>query len=132
MAHVHVKDERPLGELFSDLSQETQRLVRDELALFKIEMSQKLSRVGKDVAFLAIGGAVLYAGLLTVVAAVVFLLGSAIPMWVSALIVGAIVLGSGYYLVQKGLTELKRTDFAPRETISTLKGDKEWLKKKAA
>ncbi len=129
---AHVKDERPLGELFADLSQEIQRLVRDELALFKLEMSHKLSRVGKDIAFLAIGGAVLYAGLLTVIAAVVFLLGSAIPMWVSALIVGAIVLGSGYYLVQKGITELKRTDFAPRETISTLKGDKEWLKKKAA
>lgn len=129
---AHVKDERPLGELFSDLSQEIQRLVRDEMTLFKQEMSHKLSRVGKDVAFLAVGGAVLYAGLLTVIAAVVFLLGTAIPMWVSALIVGAVVLGSGYYLVRKGLTELKQTDFAPRETISTLKGDKEWLKKKAA
>lgn len=129
---AHVKDERPLGELFSDLSQEMQRLVKDELALFKVEMSGKLSRVGKDIAFLAAGGAVLYAGFLTLIAAVVFLVGMAIPMWVSALIVGAIVAGAGYYLVQKGLSELKRTDFTPRETISTLKEDKEWLKKKAA
>jgi hypothetical protein len=129
---AHIKDERPLGDLFSDLTEEIQRLVKDELALFKLEMSQKVSQVGKDIALLAAGGAVLYAGLLTVIASVVFLLGAAIPMWLSALIVGAIVVGTGYYLVRKGLTELKRTDFAPRETISTLKGDKEWLKKKAA
>jgi hypothetical protein len=129
---AHLKDERPLGDLFSDLTEEMQRLVRDELAFFKLEMTRKLSQVGKDLALLAAGGAVLYAGLLTVIASVVFLLGAAMPMWVSALIVGAIALGTGYYLVKKGLTELKRTDFAPRETISTLKGDKEWLKKKAA
>jgi hypothetical protein len=129
---AHVKDERPLGELFSDLTEEIKRLVRDELALFKLEMTKKVSQVGKDIAFLAAGGAILYAGLLTVIASVVFLLGAVIPLWLSALIVGAIVIGTGYYLVKKGLTELKRTDFAPRETISTLKGDKEWVKKKAA
>lgn len=125
----HIKEERSLGALFSDLSQEMQRLIRDEITLFKSEMSHKINRGMKDISFLAIGGAVLYAGMLTVIAAVVFLLAAAIPLWVSALIVGAIVLGIGYYLVQRGITDLKKTDFTPRETISTLKGDKEWLKK---
>ncbi len=125
----HVKDERSLSSLFSDLSAEVQRLVRDEMALLKSEMSHKLNRGLKDISFLAIGAAVLYAGLLTVLAAAVFLLATAIPIWISALIIGVIVLGIGYFLVQKGLTELKSTDFTPRETLATLKGDKEWLKK---
>ncbi len=129
MNHVHEKEERSLGALFSDLTREMQRLVRDEIALFKVEMSDKVSRGVKDMSFLAIGAAVLYAGFLAVAAAAVFLLGTAIPMWISALIVGVVVLGVGYFLVQKGITDLKKTDFTPRETISTLKGDKEWLKR---
>jgi hypothetical protein len=129
MNHVHVKEEKSLGSLFSDLNREIQRLIRDELTLFKSEMSLKIARGAKDVSFLAVGGAVLYAGFLAVVAAAVFLLAHAVPIWISALIVGVIVLGIGYFLVQKGLKDLKQTDFSPRETISTLKGDKEWLKK---
>lgn len=129
MNHVHLKEEKSLGQLFSDLNRELQRLIRDEITLFKSEMSHKITRGAKDVSFLAVGAAVLYAGFLAVVAAAVFLLANAMPLWVSALIVGAIVLGTGYFLVQKGLKDLKRTDFTPRETISTLKGDKEWLKK---
>ncbi|OGW37932.1 MAG: hypothetical protein A2010_13180 [Nitrospirae bacterium GWD2_57_9] len=126
----HVKDEKSLGSLFSDLTSEMQRLVRDEITLLKSEMSHKITRGAKDLSFLAIGAAVLYAGLLAVVAAAVFLLALAIPIWISALIVGAIVLGIGYFLIKKGMADLKQTDFTPRETISTLKGDKEWLKKR--
>ncbi len=49
------RDERTLGELFSELAQETSTLVRQEVNLAKTEMSQKASRVGKDVGFLAAG-----------------------------------------------------------------------------
>ena len=56
------KDDRSLGELFSELAQETSTLVRQEVQLAKTEMGQKASRVGKDVGFLAAGGAVAYAG----------------------------------------------------------------------
>lgn len=125
----HVKDEKSLGSLFSDLSREIQRLVRDEITLLKSEMTHKINRGVRDFSFLAVGAAVLYAGLLTIIAMAVFLLAAALPLWVSALIVGVIVLGTGYYLVRRGLTDLKNTDFTPRETLSTLKGDKEWLKK---
>ena len=65
------KDDRSLGELFSELAQDTSTLVRKEVQLAKTEMSQKASRVGKDVGFLAVGGAVAYAGLLAVLAGVI-------------------------------------------------------------
>ncbi len=121
-------DDRSLGELFSELSQETSTLVRQEVQLAKTEMSQKASRVGKDVGFLAVGGAVAYAGLLAIIAGVIFLLGLAIPLWLSALLVGIVVAIVGYFLVKKGLDALKQEDLAPRETINTLKEDKEWAK----
>ena len=122
------KDDRSLGELFSELAQDTSTLVRKEVQLAKTEMSQKASRVGKDVGFLAVGGAVAYAGLLAVLAGVIVLLGQVIPMWLSALLVGLVVAGVGYFLVRRGLEALKREDLAPRQTIETLKEDQQWAK----
>jgi hypothetical protein len=122
------KDERSLGELFSELAQDTSTLVRKEVQLAKTEMSQKASRVGKDVGFLAAGGAVAYAGLLALLAGVIVLLGQVIPMWLAAIVVGLVVAGVGYFLVRRGLEALKREDLAPRQTIETLKEDQQWAK----
>jgi hypothetical protein len=122
------RDDRSIGELFAELSQETTTLVRQEVQLAKTEMSQKASRVGKDVGFLAAGGAVAYAGLLAILAGVIVLLGQVIPMWLSALLVGIVVAAVGYFLVRKGLDALKQENLAPQETIETLKEDKEWAK----
>ena len=122
------KDDRTLGELFSELAQETSTLVRQEVALAKTEMGQKVSRVGKDVGFIAAGGAVAYAGSLAILAGVIVLLGQLIPMWLSALLVGLVVAAAGYFLVKKGLDALKREDLAPRQTIETLKEDQQWIK----
>ncbi len=122
------RDDRSLGELFAELTKETTTLVRQEVQLAKTEMSQKVSEVGKDVGFLAAGGALAYAGLLAIIAGVVLALGEFIPLWVSALLVGLVVVGIGYYLVQKGLKALKQVSPAPEQTIQTLKEDKEWAK----
>lgn len=122
------RDDRSIGELFAELAQETSTLVRQEVQLAKTEMGQKASRVGKDVGFLAAGGAVAYTGLLAIIAGVIFLLGLAIPLWLSALLVGIVVAIVGYFLVKKGLDALKQEDLAPQETITTLKEDKEWAK----
>ena len=124
------RDDRSIGELFAELAQESATLVRQEVQLAKTEMSQKASRVGKDVGFLAVGGAVAYAGLLAIVAGLIFLLGDLdfLPLWLAAFVVGIVVAAVGYFLVKKGLDALKQEDLAPQETIQTLKEDKEWAK----
>jgi len=122
------KAERSLGELFGDLTREMTNLVRQEIALATTEMGRKASTVGKNVAYLAVGGMVAYAGLLAIVAAVILALGNFIPLWVSALVVGLVVAGIGYMLVQQGMTALKQADLTPRQTVETLKEDAEWAK----
>lgn len=137
MAHPidHIKEERPvgaeptLGELFAELSRETTTLVRQEVDLAKTEMSQKAARVGKDVGFLAAGGAVAYAGLLALIAAVILGLGQlGITWWLSALLVGLVVAGIGAYLVFSGINELKSTSLMPEKTMETLREDQQWAK----
>jgi fatty acid desaturase len=125
----HPADERSLGELFADLAHETGTLVSREVALARTEMTEKATQVGKDIAFLAVGGLIAYAGLLAIIAAVILVLAAnGVPLWVSALIVGLVVAIVGYVLVQRGLTALKRQDFTPRQTLETLKDDTQWAK----
>jgi hypothetical protein len=124
----HSRSEPSLGQLFADLSQQMTTLVRQEVALATTETGQKLARVGRDIGFLALGGAVAYAGFLAIVAALVLLLAALVPGWLAALIVGVVVGAIGYVLVQKGLAALKREDLAPRQTIDTLKEDIAWAK----
>ena len=122
------KDERSIGELFSQLANDTTNLVRQELRLAKVELGQKAAVVGKQVGLIAAGGAVAYAGLLAVIAAAILLLAQYMPVWLSALIIGLVVMGIGYYLSQQQLNALKNLDPAPKATIETLKEDKEWVK----
>ncbi|MDB5081144.1 MAG: hypothetical protein JWP00_3068 [Chloroflexi bacterium] len=121
--------ERSLGDLFADLSREIITLVRQEITLARTELGQTASKVGRDIGFLAVGGLVIYAGFLAILAALVIILGTiGLPWWLSALIVGLIVAGVGYFLVRRGLDNLKKENFAPQKTIESLKEDVEWAK----
>lgn len=122
------EDTRSLGELFSELANETTTLVRQEIQLARTEMTQKATQAGKDMGMIGAGGAVAYAGLLALIAALIIGLGELIPLWLSALIVGLVVVGIGYMLIQRGLTALKQIDPKPQQTIQTLQEDKEWVK----
>jgi len=123
-----VKEERSLGDLFSELAGETGTLVRQEVALAQAEMTQKAADVGKNVGFLVVGGAVGYAALLALITAVIVGLAYFMPLWLSALIVGAVVGFIAFLLISSALKALKNTDLKPRQTVKSLKEDAEWLK----
>lgn len=124
--------ERSLGELFAELSKEASDLVRKEVALARTELTHKATSMGKDIGFMAGGGAVVYAGFLTLIAAAVLGLGYAVPMWLSALIVGLIVVAIGGALVYLGMNHLKRMNLAPKQTLETLKEDAQWAKQQTS
>ena len=65
--------ERSIGDLFADLTRELTTLVRQEMALATTELGHKATRVGRHLGFLALGGAVAYAGFLALVAALIAL-----------------------------------------------------------
>lgn len=117
------KEDRSLGELLGQLSQDTLTLVRQELTLAKTEMSQKLANVTKNIGMLVAGGALAYAGVLMLVASLALLLYEVfhLPGWVSALLVGAIVTGIGGALVMKGISAMRSADLTPHQTLDSLK-----------
>jgi hypothetical protein len=125
-----LREDRSIGELFGQLSQDMALLFRQELQLARAEMSEKISKVTSNLISVVAGGFVAYVGALALVAALILGLHEAadISPWVSALIVGAIFAGAGYAMLSRGLNELKRVDLAPRRTVETLKDDVQWAK----
>jgi hypothetical protein len=122
------KEDRSLGELFGELTRDISALARQEIQLAKVEMSQKATEAGKNVGFLAVGGAIAYAGFLAILAAIVIILAAVMPWWLSALVVGLVVAGVGAFLIQRGRQNLTNMDPTPRQTVETLKEDREWAK----
>jgi hypothetical protein len=124
-----VSDNRSLGELFSELSRETGTLIHQEVALARSELTLNLARLGRHAALIASGGAIAYAGLLAIVAALVLVLvRMGLPAWAAALIGGVAVLVIGYVLIQRGLEALRRDQLTPTQTVETMKENAAWAK----
>jgi uncharacterized membrane protein YqjE len=121
--------DRSLGELFSDLSQQTADLIKQEMRLAKVELSEKLSDVGKHA--MMIGAAVAFglAAVITIAAAVTLLLiDVGVEPWLAAGITAAAMGLTAYLLAQSGISALRKKSIAPVETIHSLKETTQWLK----
>ncbi|HEX3101637.1 MAG TPA: phage holin family protein [Pyrinomonadaceae bacterium] len=125
---VQAKEERSVGELFTELATETGTLIRQEMALATAEMTGKVTRLGKNAGMVAAGGMVGFAAFLTLLAAIVAGLSYFMPVWLSALIVAVVVGAVAFYLISSSLAAIKRANLAPNETVTTLKEDVQWLK----
>jgi hypothetical protein len=121
-------EDQTLGDLFGKLASDTSNLVRQEVTLAKVELTQSARQTGRNVANLIIGGAIAYAALLTIVASAIMLLGRVLPGWSAALLVGLLIASIGWVLISKALGALRDTDLTPRNTVETLKEDAAWMK----
>ncbi len=123
---------RPLLGLVSDLWRQSATLLRDEAELAKAELSEKISEVGTGIGALAIGGAVLFAGLLLVLSGVVALVAIALPQaqapWLAPLLVGAVVLVAGWLLLAAGRKKLQTGNLKSSRTVRALQRDVEVVK----
>jgi hypothetical protein len=125
-----LRQERSIGELFGQLTQDMTLLVRQEIQLARSEISEKLSRFTTNLIAVLAGGFVAYVGGLALVAALILALNDLanISLAVSALIVGAGFAIAGYVMLKRGLNELKRVDIAPRRTVENIKDDVQSIK----
>jgi formate hydrogenlyase subunit 4 len=120
-------DDRSLGDLIAELSRETGVLVRKEIELARLELSTKAKQAGRDVGMAAVGGALAYAGLLVLLAAIVIgIVQLGVTPWLATLIVALAAIAIGYMIVSGALTRLRRASVAPTQTIETLKENAKW------
>jgi len=120
--------DRSLVSLFNELAGEMSTLVRKEVELARVETSEKVSQAGTAIGEVAAAGAIFFAGFLVLLAAAVFLLAETMDLWLAALIVGAIVAGSGWMLLQRGREKLRTQSLMPQRTVDSLRRDKQFAK----
>jgi hypothetical protein len=126
-------DNRSIGELLAELSRETSQLVKKEMELATTEMTAKARRAGAQAGITAAGGALVHAGLLVFLAALVLGLSElGVTPWLSALIISAVTIGIGYMLVNRGLAQLRGTSVAPTRAIQSMKEESTWTTRQGA
>jgi len=117
------------GDLLSRLATALAGLFRDEIELAKQEMREKLASLRMGIILAAVAALLGMMALFTLNAALVIGIGKVIGFGWSALVIGVAVAIVAGIFAGIGLSQLKRTNLKPEETIRSLKEDREWLKK---
>jgi hypothetical protein len=122
----------PTAELVRQTAEQISRLVRDELALARAEMTEKGKRAGLGAGLLGGGGLVALYGVAAVLAAIVLGLAEAMPAWLAALIVAVVLFAAAAILgivgrrqVSEGIPPL------PTETIRSVQADIDQVQERA-
>jgi uncharacterized membrane protein YqjE len=133
-------EHRPLTELVRELRDETTDLVRSEVKLAKIEISEKVSRIGRNSVYTMIGGAIAQAALVLLmfaaaagayVALVEFAdLSRETAGWLGPLAVGLVAAIIGYIFIHKGIHAITSESLVPERTVESLREDREWAERK--
>jgi uncharacterized membrane protein YqjE len=125
---------RNLSTLLRDLAEGSVALVREEVRLAKIEMSQAATAIGRGTMFAVAGATLALLGTLSLVIALALLVGdqwlAADRYWLAALLVMVVATIVAAWFAKRGLALLSPAQLAPKETVSTLKEDTEWLKRR--
>lgn len=75
------------AQLVSQLTADSSQLIRDEVALAKVEVGERAKRVGLGAGFFGAAGVLAWFGFGTLIAAAVLALALAVDAWLAALIV---------------------------------------------
>lgn len=117
------------GELFSRISEQTSRLIRDELRLAQLEMTEKGKKAGLGVGLFGGAGVIAWFGIGCLIAAAVLGLALAIAPWLAALLVGtALMIAAGVTALVGRKEVTQATPPVPTEAIDGVKQDVHTLK----
>ena len=116
------------GELLGDLAGQSAGLVRDEIALARQEVQEKLHSYKSTLVVLLVGGIIGLLAAVTLCAAFVIWLGEQIGMWAAAALTGlGLALLAGVLLLYVRAA-FHRLSLKPEQTLETLEENREWLK----
>ena len=124
--------ESSAADLLKQVSEQTQRLIRQELALARLELTDKAKHAGIGVGMLVGAGLVAFFAAGILVATLVLVLATALDAWLAALIVAVALLALAGLLAVLGKGQLQRaTPPAPEQTIESVKADVEEVRSHA-
>jgi len=121
----------PLGALLRELAEGSSSLIRQELRLARLELTEMLGAMATGAALMVSGSVFVLLGGLSLLTGLI-LLGADQWLrdryWLAALIVLAISGALALFFMSRGMALLSPKQLAPEQTVATLKEDTAWLK----
>ena len=122
-------DDRSLGELVQQLSQQTSTLIRQELRLATAELQEKGKHAGIGAGMFGGAGVVALYGGGALIAAAIIALGTAIEPWLAAVVVGVVLLAIAGVVALIGKKQVKEaTPPMPEQTVASVQRDIDTVK----
>jgi uncharacterized membrane protein YqjE len=113
-----VQDDPPLGALVHDLTRQVPQLIRSEIRLAQVELTEKGKRAGLGVGMFSAAGLLAFLGLCCLVTTAILALAHALPDWLAALIMAAVLLAGAGIAALVGKKEVQQaTPPAPEHAI---------------
>jgi hypothetical protein len=117
------------AELLKRLSTQLSDLIRGEMELARTELTAKGKRAGTGAGLAGAGGVVALYGVGALIAAAIAALALMLPVWLSALIVGVVLLLVAGVLALAGRRQLRRaTPPMPEQAVESVQRDVETVK----
>lgn len=125
-------DKRPISELISSLMNNVGELVKQEIKLAQTELSEKWTHIRDDVIALVMGSAIIFIGILALVAAAILGLAVWLPTWLASLVIGLILSLVGFITLRANTRDLKTLDLKPKRTLESLRQETFFVKENLA
>ena len=124
--------DQPVAALLKDLSEQTSTLVRKELELARLEMTEKGKRAGVGVGMFGGAGAMGLYALGALVAAAILALATVISAWLAALVIAALcgAIAGGLALLGRAKVSQAGPPL-PQQATESVKEDLRWTKTRA-
>jgi uncharacterized membrane protein YqjE len=123
------ESEPSVSELVQRATDQVSRLIRDELELARVELTEKGKHAGVGVGLFGGGGALALYGIGTLIAAVVLVLGEVMPYWGSALVVAVVLFAIAGVLALLGRNRVRRAaPPTPQTAAESVRADVETVK----
>jgi uncharacterized membrane protein YqjE len=126
------EQEPSVSDLVKQLSEQTSTLVKQEMQLAQAELKEKGKKAGMGAGLFGAGGLVGFFGAAVLIAAIVLALSTVVDAWLSALIVGVVLLLAAGVAALLGKKQVeKATPPAPEQAIGSVKRDVQTVKEHA-
>jgi uncharacterized membrane protein YqjE len=125
-------EDSSLGGLVSQLSSQIPELIRSEIRLAQVELTEKGKRAGVGIGMFSAAGLLAFFGLGVLITTAILLIALALPAWAAALIVTVVLFAAAGIVALMGKKQVSEaTPPKPelamesvKEDLATLKGER--------
>lgn len=132
MAEPELAHHDSIGGLLRGILTDVRELLREELALARLEMREQANRARLAIAMLAAAAVALALGAIFLLIAMANGIADVFewPVWAGYLVVALLLAIGGAVGLSAGRQRLKNVRPVPQETVATLKENSQWIAKR--